>query len=61
MSAILRSKSVGPWPMNTYVVIDPETNACAIIDPGADAEAILAPTPKPFWPWPVTPKSRKSS
>jgi glyoxylase-like metal-dependent hydrolase (beta-lactamase superfamily II) len=28
--------------MNTYVVIDPEANACAVIDPGADAEAILA-------------------
>lgn len=42
MSARLICKAVGPWPMNTYLVICEKTNACAIIDPGADAEDILA-------------------
>ena len=33
---------VGPWPMNTYVVIDDRTNTSAIVDPGAGAETILS-------------------
>jgi hydroxyacylglutathione hydrolase len=41
MSAKLVQKSVGPWPMNTYVVICKETQTCAIIDPGAEANTIL--------------------
>jgi hydroxyacylglutathione hydrolase len=41
MTAILRSKSVGPWPMNTYVILDPDTHACVVIDPGAEGDAIL--------------------
>jgi hydroxyacylglutathione hydrolase len=32
---------VGPWPMNSYVVVCPETGISAIIDPGADEERIL--------------------
>jgi hydroxyacylglutathione hydrolase len=32
---------VGPWPMNSYVVVCPETAISAIIDPGADEERIL--------------------
>lgn len=42
MSAKLLSQAVGPWPMNTYVVICEETHTSAIIDPGADADKILA-------------------
>ncbi|HNB53080.1 MAG TPA: MBL fold metallo-hydrolase [Anaerolineales bacterium] len=37
----LLQKSVGPWPMNTYVLICEETKTSAIVDPGADAKAIL--------------------
>jgi hydroxyacylglutathione hydrolase len=32
---------VGPWPMNSYIVVCPETAISAIIDPGADEERIL--------------------
>ena len=42
MPAKLIHKEVGPWPMNTYAVIDDGTNTSAIIDPGAEAETILA-------------------
>lgn len=42
MSAKLFRKEVGPWPMNTYAVIDEETSTSAIIDPGAEPETILA-------------------
>lgn len=42
MPARLMVKEVGPWPMNTYLVICEETQASAIVDPGADAETILA-------------------
>jgi len=42
MKAKLITQAVGPWPMNTYVVICEETNTSVIIDPGADAEVILA-------------------
>ena len=41
MPAKLRMKQVGPWSMNTYLVICEETSASAIVDPGADAAAIL--------------------
>ena len=42
MSITLRHASVGPWPMNTYVVIDDATQTAAVIDPGADPDMILA-------------------
>ena len=42
MTAKLIKQTVGPWPMNAYVLIDEETNTSAIVDPGAEAEAILA-------------------
>jgi hydroxyacylglutathione hydrolase len=35
---------VGPWPMNAYVLIDPDSDSSVIVDPGADAEAVLAAT-----------------
>ncbi|KAB8141316.1 MBL fold metallo-hydrolase [Chloroflexia bacterium SDU3-3] len=37
----LRSRSVGPWPMNTYALVCPETRQSALIDPGADPEALM--------------------
>jgi hydroxyacylglutathione hydrolase len=44
MSLKLLQKAVGPWPMNTYVLICEETKTSAIVDPGADAKEILAMT-----------------
>jgi glyoxylase-like metal-dependent hydrolase (beta-lactamase superfamily II) len=41
MALTLKSKAVGPWPMNTYAVICEETKTSAIIDPGADPHSIL--------------------
>ena len=41
MTAKLRIKQVGPWPMNTYLIVCEETRTSAIVDPGADADAIL--------------------
>ena len=38
----LRTQSVGPYGMNTYVIIDPETQSSAIIDPGGEPEKIMA-------------------
>lgn len=40
----VRKVVVGPWPMNAYVLIDPESDTCIVIDPGADPDAILAAT-----------------
>ena len=42
MPAKLIKKEVGPWSMNTYLVVCEETNKSAIVDPGADADEILA-------------------
>ena len=42
MSAALLSRQVGPWPMNTYVVICKHSGRSAIIDPGAEPDTILA-------------------
>jgi len=42
MNAKLIQKSVGPWPMNTYVVICKETQTSAIIDPGAESDTITS-------------------
>jgi len=41
MKAILRTKEVGPYSMNTYVIIDESTDTSAIIDPGGDPDIIL--------------------
>jgi glyoxylase-like metal-dependent hydrolase (beta-lactamase superfamily II) len=41
MKAKLLTREVGPFSMNTYVVIDEETNVSAIIDPGGNADEIL--------------------
>lgn len=42
MALELIKLEVGPWPMNCYVLICPETKESVIIDPGADAEKILS-------------------
>ncbi len=39
---ILKSASVGPWPMNTYALICPETNQSVLIDPGAEPDTLMA-------------------
>ena len=42
---VLKSASVGPWPMNSYALICAETNQSVLIDPGAEPaklEAMLA-------------------
>jgi hydroxyacylglutathione hydrolase len=36
----LRTREVGPWPMNTYALICPHTRASVLIDPGADTAAL---------------------
>lgn len=41
MALKLLQKTVGPWPMNTYVLICEETQTSAIVDPGAEADEIL--------------------
>ncbi len=37
----VRTRSVGPWPMNTYAVVCPHTQQSVLIDPGADPETLL--------------------
>ncbi len=41
MTLKLIKQEVGPWSMNSYVLICEETATSAIIDPGADAEVLL--------------------
>ena len=44
MSIKLLTQQVGPYSMNTYVVIDEETKTSVIIDPGGDPDEILGLT-----------------
>lgn len=37
----LRTRSVGPWPMNTYVLVCPTTQQSVLIDPGAEPATLL--------------------
>ena len=39
---ILKSASVGPWPMNSYALICPQTKQSVLIDPGADPDKLMA-------------------
>lgn len=39
---ILKKAEVGPWPMNAYAMICPQTNHSVLIDPGADADKLMA-------------------
>ena len=41
MELQLETRAVGPWPMNTYVLICPDTNQSVLIDPGADSDELL--------------------
>ncbi len=36
----LRTRSVGPWPMNTYVLVCQATSQSVLIDPGAEPETL---------------------
>lgn len=36
----LRTRPVGPWPMNTYALICPHTASSVLIDPGAEPETL---------------------
>jgi len=38
---ILRSAAVGPWPMNAYALICPDTDQSILVDPGADPETLI--------------------
>ena len=40
MPLTLVTRQVGPWGMNTYALLCPETAASVLIDPGADAETL---------------------
>jgi glyoxylase-like metal-dependent hydrolase (beta-lactamase superfamily II) len=37
----LRTREVGPWPVNTYALVCPTTRQSVLIDPGADPEVLL--------------------
>lgn len=37
----IRRQPVGPWPMNSYVLICPETEKSVLIDPGAEPEKLV--------------------
>jgi glyoxylase-like metal-dependent hydrolase (beta-lactamase superfamily II) len=37
----LRTRAVGPWPMNTYVLVCPATRHSVLVDPGADPQSLL--------------------
>jgi glyoxylase-like metal-dependent hydrolase (beta-lactamase superfamily II) len=39
---ILKMLEVGPWPMNTYVLICPETQESVLFDPGAEPDTLKA-------------------
>ena len=39
---ILKHAEVGPWPMNSYALICPQTHHSVLIDPGAEPETLAA-------------------
>lgn len=41
MKTKLLTQQVGPYQMNTYLIVDGETGLSAVIDPGGDADKIL--------------------
>lgn len=41
MKLELRTRAVGPWPMNTYVLLCRTTRQSVLIDPGADPDTLL--------------------
>lgn len=38
----LLAEEVGPWPMNTYALICPDTGNSVLIDPGAEPDKLMA-------------------
>lgn len=36
----VRARAVGPWPMNTYVMVCPHTRQSVLFDPGAEPETL---------------------
>lgn len=44
MTLKLIKQEVGPWPMNSYILVDEAAHTSAIVDPGADAARLLALT-----------------
>jgi len=44
MRGKLLTTTVGPWSMNTYVILDETTKRCAVVDPGDDPHKILSLT-----------------
>lgn len=40
-SMILKTAQVGPWGMNSYALICPETQASVLFDPGGDPEKLM--------------------
>lgn len=38
----LRSRAVGPWPMNSYALVCPTTRHSVLIDPGAESDELIA-------------------
>jgi hydroxyacylglutathione hydrolase len=41
MALELRTRQVGPWSMNTYALVCPDTNQSVLIDPGADPDCLM--------------------
>ncbi|MBI5551579.1 MAG: MBL fold metallo-hydrolase [Desulfobacterales bacterium] len=37
----LRCRAVGPWSMNAYVLVCPQTRASVLVDPGAEPENLI--------------------
>lgn len=37
----LRTRSIGPWPMHTYVFVCPTTRRSVLIDPGAEPATLM--------------------
>ncbi len=42
MEMELRTRPVGPWPMNTYVLVCPESGESVLFDPGAEPDTLQA-------------------
>lgn len=38
----LKTRAIGPWPMNTYVLVCPQTGQSVLIDPGAEPDTLTA-------------------
>lgn len=39
---LLKAAAVGPWPMNSYALVCPETRQSVLIDPGAEPDTLAA-------------------